>query len=133
MNVYEFFSQLDLRAVIVIIAAAGIAVAVFFSFSYFNTPKQIPKISSTQFYDSTTKSVVLVNNTISLSGAINCDIYVSGPSKEIKYYKTLNCNDLSSTEISENVLLGLFNNQKGTYTIIVQSKFQGQIMQFTIQ
>lgn len=127
------FSGFGLKIIVIIIAAAIFSVGMFFALSFFNSqPQQAIKLQNLPFYDSTTSAVVLSNNTASLSGMPNCDIYISGPSKQIKYFETVSCDTLSSTEISKQDILNFFDNQTGTYTILINSDSQGKILQFAI-
>ncbi len=115
------FTIFALKVVVIVIAAAGFTIGIFFAFNSFNGNNNVNavKLENLPFYDSTTNAIVLSNNTAALSGLQNCDIYVSGPNKQIKYFQTVNCDKLSSTEISKQTLLSLFNNQQGIYTITI--------------
>lgn len=130
-NQYELTS-FGIKVIVIVIAAAVISTATFFALN--SGKSNVVKLENLPFYDSATKAVVLSNNTASLSGYQNCDIYVSGPTKNIKYFETVNCDSLSSTEISKQDLLNMFGGQTGTYTVIIYSepKSQGSILQFSI-
>jgi hypothetical protein len=136
MTLNELFAGLGLKTILIVIAAFCIFFGIIFSFYYFNKSQETSaiKMENTQYYDNTTGSVVLANNTASLSGLDSCDIFVSGPSKKIKYLDSVGCDSLSATEISKQDLLDLFNGQKGTYTIIInsQQKSTGRFLQFSI-
>jgi len=134
MSLSELFVGIGLKVIIIVIAVLGISFGILFSLSYLTRQPSTVKMENTPYYDSTTDSVVLTNNTVSLSGLDSCDIFVSGPSKKIKYLETVDCDSLSATEISKQDLLDLFNGQKGTYTIIInsQQKPTGRILQFSI-
>jgi hypothetical protein len=134
MDFINFFREIGLKIILTVIAAALVTIGIM-SFFYYNQPQpSAPKFENTSYYDSQTHSIVLANNTASLSGLTNCDIYVSGPSKQIKYFETVSCNSLSTTEISKQDLLSLFNNQNGIYTIILYSENTtvGKILQVSI-
>lgn len=135
MTLREFFAEYGLRVFAVVVAAVVVSFAIFFSLNFFSQKSSVVKLENTPFFDNKTQSVVLTNNTVSLSGLQNCDIYVSGPSKQIKYFESVDCNSLSSTEISKDDMTNLFDNQKGTYTVIInsESNSQGRILQFAIQ
>ena len=126
---------LDLKAVIVIIAAVVVVLSLFASFYFFTSPPSAVDLEKTPYYDSSTSSVVLANNTASLSGLQDCDIFISGPSKQIKFFETVSCDSLSSVEISKDDMMNLFDSQKGIYTVIINSEIngQGKFLQFAIQ
>lgn len=130
----EFLLQYGIKIVLTIAAAAIVTVGIFSLINYFNHPSSVTsvKITASPYYDTQTRSVVLANNTASLSGLQNCDIYVSGPNKQMKYFETVSCDSLSSIEISRADLLNLFGNQTGTYTILINSDSKGSILQFSI-
>jgi len=129
----EFFAEYGLRVLVIVVATVVVSFAVFFSLNYFSQKNSVVNLENTPFFDNKTQSVVLTNNTVSLSGLQNCDIYISGPGKQIKYFESVDCNSLSSTEISRDDMTSLFDNQKGTYTVIINSDSQGRILQFAIQ
>jgi len=134
MFLNKVFSEIELKVIIIVIAAFAVSLGILFSFSYLNKQPTAIKMENIPYYDSSTKSVVLANNTASLSGLDSCDIFVSGPSKKIQFLETVDCSSLSSTTISREDLLDLFGGQKGTYTIIInsQQKSTGRILQFSI-
>jgi hypothetical protein len=134
MSVNELFAAIGLKMILVVVAIFAVCFGLFFAISYFNSQPFVIKMERTPFYDNTTGSIVLVNNTASLSGLSDCDIYVSGPSKKMKYLETVGCDSLSATEVKRQDLLNLFDNQKGTYTIIIDSeqKSTGMVLQFDI-
>lgn len=107
---------------VVVAAAFLIGVFAFYFLGSLTTKHSAVKLEKLPYYDTATQSVVLTNNTASLSGLQNCDIYISGPTKQIKYFETVNCNSLSSTEISRQDLLNLFNDQQGVYSVIIFSQ-----------
>ena len=130
----EFLSDLGLKGILVIAAALCVSVGMILSILYFTGQPSTVKMENSVFYDKSTNSIVLSNNTASLAGLNECDIFVSGPSKQIKYLSTVDCSSLSSTAIDRQDLLDLFNGQKGTYTVIINSQEQptGKILQFSI-
>jgi hypothetical protein len=134
MVLSELFAALGLKTILIVIVISVVCFGLFFAFSYINSQPSSVKMENTPYYDNSTASIVLANNTASLSGLNSCDIYVSGPNKKIKFLQTVDCDSLSSTEIKKQDLLDLFNGQKGTYIILINSeqKPTGRILQFAI-
>ena len=54
-------------------------------------------------------------------GSGNCDVYVSGPNKLIKYFTSADCSSFDPNSISTSDISSLFGGIKGTYTLIVAS------------
>lgn len=133
MSIAEIFGRRTILFIVLALAAFSVVGGVFFFVSVSQTQSAL-KLENLPFYDTKTQSIVLSNNTASLSGLTNCNVYVSGPSRQIKYYETVNCDSLSSTEISKQNLLNLFSNNTGDYTVIVypENSTQGRILQFSI-
>jgi hypothetical protein len=64
-NQYEFTS-FGIKVIVIVVAAAVISTATFFLLNSGNS--NVVKLENLPFYDSSTKAVVLANNTASLSG-----------------------------------------------------------------
>lgn len=120
---------------IIFIISAGI-IAAFLLFLFFNHPNTttVSNLENTPFYDRSTQSIVLTNNSASFSSFQSCDIYVVGPNGETKYFQKVDCVSLSSTEISKQNILNSFNGLKGIYKIIVATPQNPDtiILQFVI-
>jgi len=50
-----------------------------------------------------------------------CDIFVSTPSKHIRFLQTISCGSMNITKFSSDDILSLGNGEKGTYMLIVYS------------
>ena len=131
MSLSDLLLRVGVKGIAAAVLATMILIGLYFAF-YVPKPSTVIPLERTAYYDRLTGSVVLTNNTVSLSSYPSCDIFISGPTKQIKYFETVSCDSLSSTEIGKQDILNLFNNQTGTYTVLINTDSKGEILQFSI-
>jgi len=100
---------------VIISAIAFVALWAFFVYKPQIFTTAAVSFDQSPLYDSSAGSIKLKN----LEGD-SCDVFVSGPSKEMKYYGTYKCSDLSSTFMSESSFSSL--SGLGVYNLVVFSE-----------
>jgi len=114
----RFESTLSVKVFVFVVVSAVAVVALWAFFLYrpyiFDT--YAVSFEESPLYEESAGSVRLKN----IEGSDSCDVFVSGPSKEIKYYNTFKCSELSSTLVSKSAFSSL--SGLGTYSLIVFSE-----------
>ena len=133
---YEFVFGRREKIILSVVLLAVLGVVVFFNFFAANNGPESSIVSGSSLikisrFDSTSAAVLASPTPIS---AENCDIFISPPDRQIKYFDTIACGDLGNTTVTKNDLLSFGNNQSGVYALIVsgEDSKEGTIFAFAI-
>lgn len=118
--------------VIVFVILVGLGIAFSYNF-FFKTHFLSYPSSEVGLFSQAAVSGSFSTSAKEFSGA-SCDVFVSPPNKQIKYFTTVECKDLGKTAVTDDELLGFGNGMKGVYTLIVfsQETSEGKIFSFKI-
>lgn len=111
------------RLLVLMVLAVFSFVVILVSYIFYAPSQgpQYPSISKQSRYNAVTGAVALSPSL----PAGSCDIFITGPDRQMKYYSTAPCENLDKTTIAKEEFLSFGNYAKGSYTVTIFSEATG--------
>jgi len=137
MRVGNYELVFGIKEILAVSLAFLVALGSYSFLSMFSNgnPGSSPTFSTLSRYDSSTGSVVLTSATPIAENDSNssCDVYVTPPDRQIRFFNIVPCDSLSSTSIPIQALRDFGNGLNGTYTVVVYSQNGGNGESFSFE
>jgi len=122
------FSRRELTFIVLAVSFFSVILVSYIFYASSQGP-QYPSMIKLGRYNAVTGAVAL-----SPSFATgNCNIFITGPGRQMKYYSTVPCENLDSTTIAKEEFLSFGNYAKGSYTVTIFSEATGKGTTFSFR